>query len=184
MKKIFYGAILISFSILFRTLWHLAPNVEFVTAASLLASFYLGKRYAVLVPFISIVASDLIIGNSNIYLFTWTGFLIIGVLAIIFEKLRKIKNLAGVKKIALGLSFGLVSSLWFYLFTNFGVWFLDSWGMYPKTLTGLISCYIAGIPFLQLNLIGNMVFIPLSLFTAEKIRILNLSSKKKFFRLE
>jgi hypothetical protein len=30
--------------------------------------------------------------------------------------------------------------------------------MYPKTFAGLIACYVAGIPFYQHRVIGDMVF--------------------------
>jgi len=44
----------------------------------------------------------------------------------------------------------------FYLLTNFGVWALGD--MYPKTLAGLASCYVAAIPFFQNSLAGDLLF--------------------------
>lgn len=60
-----------------------------------------------------------------------------------------------------------MASLFFYFYTNFGVWFLDAFGMYPKTLTGLIECYVMGLPFLRLNLLGNLLFIPSTFILSE-----------------
>lgn len=50
----------------------------------------------------------------------------------------------------------VLSSLLFFIITNFGVWLMDA--IYPKTLTGLGLCYLAGIPFLVNNLMGTLVY--------------------------
>jgi Family of unknown function (DUF6580) len=50
----------------------------------------------------------------------------------------------------------LASSVLFFLLTNFGVWAFES--LYPKTLEGLISCYVAAIPFFQNTLQGDLFF--------------------------
>lgn len=164
MKKYFIAASLIILSIIFRTFWHLGPNIEFVTTASLLAGIYLGGVWALTVPLAVLFISDMILGNTNIFLFTWSAYLVIGLASMISGK--KI----GKNKLLGGTVFGVSASLWFFVWTNFGVWFLDSWGMYPKTLSGLIQAYIMGIPFLKYNLIGNIVFIPVSLVIIETVR--------------
>ena len=48
----------------------------------------------------------------------------------------------------------LLSSIVFFLFTNFGVWLIG----YPKTLEGLITCYIAAIPFFGYTLAGDLFY--------------------------
>ena len=50
----------------------------------------------------------------------------------------------------------LVSSIAFFLITNFGTWLM--WDIYPKTGAGLISCYIAGIPFFKGTIMGDLFF--------------------------
>lgn len=50
----------------------------------------------------------------------------------------------------------VASSVLFFLVTNFGSWL--SHAMYPMTAEGLIQAYIAGLPFFQNTLIGNLVF--------------------------
>jgi hypothetical protein len=50
----------------------------------------------------------------------------------------------------------LTSSVSFFLISNFGVW--AAYNMYPKTFSGLISCYVAGIPFYQHRFAGDLVF--------------------------
>lgn len=166
MKKIFFSAVLILLAILFRTLWHVAPNVEYVTAASLLAGAYLGKKYAILVPFLIMVFSDTLLGNTNIFVFTWSAYLLIGLIGQI--------GLMGKKKIILrAIGAGVLAGFFFFAWTNFGVWLMDSWGMYPRTLAGLMESYFMGLPFLKLNLLGNLFFVPVSFGAVELLARLN-----------
>ena len=44
----------------------------------------------------------------------------------------------------------------FFIVSNFGVWF--SGFMYPLTFDGLLSCYIAAIPFFRATLASNILF--------------------------
>ena len=41
----------------------------------------------------------------------------------------------------------------FFLITNFSTWFFGA--MYPHTLAGLVTCYIAALPFFGYTSIGN-----------------------------
>jgi hypothetical protein len=50
----------------------------------------------------------------------------------------------------------LVSSVLFFVVTNFGVWVFDS--LYPKTLEGLIACFVAAIPFFRNTLLGDLLY--------------------------
>lgn len=175
-RKIILAIILVLLGIAFRTIWHLGDNVEFVTAASLLAGFYLGFRYSIAVPLFIMLISDLIIGNTNIFIFTWSAYLVIGYVGY----LSHLKDFSRKAKILEAAGFGVIASLWFYLWTNFGVWFLGDEGMYPKTFTGLIESYWYGLPFLKSNLLGNLFFVPLSFFIVEKLKNLNIGLLKKF----
>jgi len=47
-------------------------------------------------------------------------------------------------------------SVLFYLTTNFAVWTIS--GMYPRTLTGLLECYLMGLPFLRNALLGDLAY--------------------------
>src|SRR3989338_2070565 len=150
--------ILIALGVLFRTVFHLGDNIEFVTTSALLSGSFLSFYWALMVPLLIMAVSDLIIGNTLIFLFTWSAYLFIGVIGFIFLRSRKSR----IKHIAKATFSGVVSSLIFYLWTNFGVWFLDSFGMYPDNLSGLFQSYIFGLPFLKMNLLGNLFFVPLS----------------------
>lgn len=161
MKKIFFAIILISLGILFRTRWHLYPNVEFVTAATLLSAAYLGKRWGILVPIIIMAISDYFIGNTNIFIFTWSAYILIGLFSFQGKPWMK----------------AITASLIFYFWTNFGVWALDSFGMYSKDLNGLLRAYYMGLPFLRFNLIGNIFFVSVSFWVVEKVKLINFAGK-------
>lgn len=175
MSRFIFVAFLIAVGIGTRTIWHPGENIEFVTTASLLSASYLGLGWALFVPMCIMVITDLILGNTNIFIFTWSGYLVIGILGY----LSNLNKLGGKTKILRASGVGVTASLWFYLWTNFGVWLLDSWGVYPKTLSGLAEAYWYGLPFLKNNLLGNLIFVPLSFFVVEKAKKINLSFLKK-----
>jgi hypothetical protein len=50
----------------------------------------------------------------------------------------------------------LSSSIIFFVITNFGVWAFGS--LYPKTIAGLATCYVAAIPFFQNTLVGDALY--------------------------
>jgi hypothetical protein len=53
------------------------------------------------------------------------------------------------------------AALLFYLVTNFGVWTRGV--LYPLTWEGLVTCYVAAIPFLRNAILGN-AFYAIALF--------------------
>jgi hypothetical protein len=155
-KNKFFLAILIIFlGVLSRILLNEVmgiPNFEMVTSFSLVSGSFLGGVFAPLIPILIIFLSDIYFGNSIIYLFTWSAFVLIGIFGVIFKRNSKYYFL----KITGG---GILSVLFFYLWTNFG-WWLTS-GMYPMNSQGLITCYLAAIPFLKNQVISVLVFAPI-----------------------
>lgn len=173
MKKLIFPLLLIA-AILERTLFDLGPNFEFVTTALILSAFYLGKKQSFLLTFLILLISDVIIGNTNIFIFTWSGFLIPVLFASdIFKKIK-------LNKILLGTGLGISSNIFFYLWTNFGVWLLDSWGMYPNTMQGLMQSYINGLPFLKYQIVSTLFILPVTfiIFEVAKKIFFFLNSKK------
>lgn len=168
MKKILiYSLFVLAF---FERVWFdLGPNIELVTLATILSAFYLNRNTTLFLTFGVVALSDLIIGNSNIFLFTWSGF-ILPIVAI--EIFRKIK----LNSILSGTLAGISYNLFFFFWTNFGVWALDSWGMYPNTVIGLVQSYINGLPFLKYQLTSTIFFVPLG-FIIYEIIFNNLHSK-------
>jgi hypothetical protein len=151
-----------------RTAFDLGPNIELVTTAMILSAYYLGSRYAMWLVLAIMVTTDLIIGNTNIFLFTWSGFLIPALFAgFAINKRNTQYAIRNTKKIFATSTFliatGITANIFFFLWTNFGVWLLGS--MYAKDLSGLFMSYINAIPFFKNQLLSTLVFIPL-LYTA------------------
>ncbi len=48
----------------------------------------------------------------------------------------------------------LLGSLQFFLLTNLGTWATED--LYPRTLGGLLTCYVAGLPFYSPTLLGDL----------------------------
>jgi len=166
---IHYSLFIILFLLAFleRTVLDLGPNYEFLTTVMILSAFYLGRKQSFWLIFLVIAITDRLIGNSKIFLFTWSGFLIP---AFVIPKLfgnwkLKIENSRW--KVVLLSGTGVLSNLFFYFYTNMGVWLLDSWGMYTKDLWGLISCYINALPFLKNQITSSLIFIPLGVVLTE-----------------
>lgn len=133
--------------------YQIAPNLELVTTVSVLAAVILGFRAAIIVPLASIILSDLIIGNSSIFIFTWSSFAIIGLGALVLRKLNQKPK----TQIFCSVGFATASSFAFFVITNFGVW-AQSW--YPATWAGLSNCFMMAIPFYRTMLIGNLILVP------------------------
>jgi len=154
-KKILFAIFVILFGVVFRLFLNKAvgiPNFEAVTAISLLSGSFLGGFFAPFVSLLIIFLSDLYFGNVSVYFFTWSAFILIGIFGIFFKRNSKYYFL----KISGG---GILSVLFFYLWTNFGWWL--TFKMYPMNFQGLISSYIAGLPFLKNQLASVLIFTPL-----------------------
>lgn len=147
-----------------RVAFDLGPNVELVTMAMILSSFYIGRKESFWLVFAIMLLTDLVIGNTNIFLFTWTGFLIPAIFSYSLITFLRLK--LRLKLIPLTLT-GISTNLFFYFWTNFGVWLLSN--MYPKTTTGLLTSYINALPFLRYQLISTLIFVPLGFVLTESI---------------
>lgn len=156
--KIIITIVLSILAILKRTVFHFAPNVELVTALGISAG-YLWKDKPIIafgIPLIIMAFTDSIIGNTSIFLFTWSAFLAMPVLGKLLAKYIERYP------IVFGLGTGLIGSIVFFLWTNFGV--VLTTNMYSKDIAGLIQSYINGLPFFRNQLLGNLVFVPIVLF--------------------
>lgn len=123
-----------------RILPHL-PNVTPITAMALFSGVYFTqKKYAFVIPLLAMFLSDLILGFSFISIFVYLAFILVSYIGISSKKMN-IKTI-------------LLSSISFFVITNFGVWLIG----YPNTLNGFIECYTLALPFFRNSLIGDFVF--------------------------
>lgn len=140
--------ILIIFTVaLFRILPH-PPNVSPIAAMALFGGAYFSdKRLAFLVPLLALLLSDWILGLHDTMLYVYGGF---ALTVVIGFWIGKQVNLGRIATATVG------ASIVFFLLTNFGAWLTS--GLYPMTVDGLMQAYVAGIPFFQNSLLGNLVF--------------------------
>jgi hypothetical protein len=153
------GIGLVVLAVVWRIVNHtevIAPNLELVTAASLVASVFMRRPLGLVVTLAILFLSDLLIGNSSIAWFTWSAFGLIGLSGLL---LRRWRHNGG--RLMLGtVGMGLASALIFFLWTNFGVWWQGSGEFYPHTWQGLMECYAMGLPFFRATLISGVVVAP------------------------
>jgi hypothetical protein len=143
-------------------------NFTPVAAIALFGGAYLNKKYAVAIPLALMIASDILIGMHNVVAFTWGAFILTALIGM------RIKGRKSTRSI---LATSLISSLLFFVVSNFGVWAM---GWYPRTLSGLLNCYWMGLPFLRNFTLATVaysaVFFGLYEFTARYIKNTKLAS--------
>jgi hypothetical protein len=132
------------------------PNITPMAAMALFGGVYFAtRRTAFLVPLAAMYLSDLALGFF-IYDFGWFH----GFMPFVYASFAVTVCLGFLIKHRLTpLRVGgaaLMSSFLFFIVTNFGVWLVGNF--YPKTVTGLVSCYVAAIPFFKNTLAGNAFY--------------------------
>lgn len=124
------------------------PNVSPIAALALFGgASFADRRVAFLVPLSALLASDLLLGLHSTMGFVYASF---AAAVCIGFWLRAHKTALTVAVAAMS------SSILFFVVTNFGTWALQD--MYPKTFSGLATCYVAAIPFFQNTLAGDLLY--------------------------
>ena len=111
MKKIIIGMDSILLAALLRLLPH-PPNMAPIAAIALIGGVYLDRRFALLIPFAALIISDIIIGFHSTIPFVYGSFLATGLIGMWLQSHKKIVFIAGGT---------LLSSIIFFIVTNFGV---------------------------------------------------------------
>ncbi len=133
----------------------LPPNFTALGAIALFAGAVLPSlSVGILVVLSSMLISDLFLGFHSTLPFVYAALAATILLG---------RYLLQSRKVSAGSFFSATCGhgLLFYLVTNFGVWF--SQALYPKTFAGLVSCYVAGLPFLG-NTLGSTALFSALLF--------------------
>lgn len=105
--------------------------------------------WAVAMTLVSLAIGDMILG-----VFPYAGILwVYGTLAAIVLVGRLLKDRTD---LARPLIAALASGALFFVVTNFGYWATGN--LYPKTAAGLVTCFVAGLPFYRSQLIGDIGF--------------------------
>ncbi len=122
-------------------------NFEPIGALALFAGAHLEKRRAFVVPFVAMLLSDAVIGFHTQVPVVYGAFAVI----VCMGALLKGRITAGAVTVS-----AFSAALLFFVLTNFGVWALDS--LYPHTMTGLIACYVAALPFFANSAAGAFFY--------------------------
>jgi len=146
MKKIIYPLLIIITASLIRLLPHL-PNFSPLAAMALFGGVYFNKKYALIIPLIVLFISDIFLGFHSTIPFVYGSFLITGFIGLWLKNHQDFKSI---------LSGTLLSSVLFFLITNFGVWLVGS--LYLKNITGLAQSYFMAIPFFRNSLLGDLFY--------------------------
>jgi len=131
-------------------------NFSPIDAIALFSGAYFSRRwFAFLVPLLSVWVSDWFInlmytGHFALFYsgFYWqygTYVLLVLLGSLLYNKVKTTRVATT----------SLSASTLFFLISNFGVW---ASGYYPQSAAGLMTCYIAGIPFFGQTLISDLVY--------------------------
>ena len=164
MKNIFAPkVILITIIILVASLSRLLPhpfNFTPLGAMALFGGAYFSNRlFAYLIPMISLLIGDVLMGIKDPlyadYLLTG-GFLTIYICFIMITGLGiLLRKNRSVFRIYL---FSVISSVLFFIVSNFFSWMGIGMDLYPLTFKGLVSCYVSAIPFFKTTLLGDLFY--------------------------
>ena len=138
-------------------IWNVAP----IGAIALFGGAKLKNNWqAVFIPLMALFLGDLFLNNvtykalnPNFTLFysgaiwIYASFALIALIGIVFLKKISAKNV---------LLASLAGSVLFFVISNFGVWIGST--MYPHNFAGLLTCYVAAVPFFVNTLAGDLLF--------------------------
>ncbi len=114
----------------------------------------MGKRFAFIIPVAAMLLSDIFLGFYSGIEWVYGSFAVIAFVGLWLGK--RIENSNGAAKAGYIAGTALVSSIIFFITTNFGVWL--SGMMYEMSFKGLVECYTMAIPFFRNSLAGDMFY--------------------------
>jgi len=146
-KSILIGIVLVLAAAFSRLIPH-PMNFAPITAIALFGGMYFDKRFAPVLPFAALIISDYFLGFYDGIVWVYGSFLVVTMLGMFASNKKSIGVVAGST---------FAGSFLFFLVTNFGVW--QSGFMYPLTMSGLIDCYIAALPFFRNAIAGDVFYV-------------------------
>ena len=124
--------------------WNFAP----IGAIALFGGARFDRRWmAIALPLITMLIGDAFIGFHSAMPVIYATYALIAVIGMFLRNRSSIAAIGGAS---------LLSSTIFYVTTNFDVWAQGT--TYAKTLTGLVTCYIAAIPFFERTIASDLLF--------------------------
>lgn len=165
--KFLYITLIILAAVSSRFIPH-PPNFTPIFAIALFGgAYYTDKRLAFVIPILAMFLSDLFIGLHSLIPFVYVSFVVIVLLGFHLQEKRSILKISAI---------ALSGSVIFFVVTNFAVWLMGSF--YPKNIEGLVTCYIAAIPFFKNSLLGDLIYTTLLFGSFELIKAYYLEPKE------
>ena len=132
------------------------PNFTPIAATALFGGAYFASRKAAfMVPLMAMYLSDLFFGFF-VYDFGWFNgqmpFVYVSFAVTVWLGML-IRHRCSPLRVGAA---ALAGSIVFFIVSNFGVWAVGTF--YPKTMSGLVTCYVAAIPFFRNTLAGDFAF--------------------------
>ena len=125
------------------------PNFTPIAGIALFGGTYIGRKHlAFIIPLAAMLLSDIFLGLHQTMLAVYISFaLIVGIGFLLRKRVSAFTILSA----------SIISSLLFFLVTNFAAW---QSGIMPYSMNfnGLIECYAAGLPFLNNGILGYLFY--------------------------
>ena len=140
-------ASLVLLNVLARLLPHPPQFTPLAATALIAGAIFSDRRWALLVPLLSMLISDSLIGTYD-----WPVMLTVyGCLCVPLLLGKHLRQRTSVWRIG---GAAVLSSLVFFVVTNFAVWACLSW--YSHTADGLATCFVNALPFFRNTLFGDV----------------------------
>jgi len=159
--ELIIALLLVLIGISFRIIPH-APNFTPIAAIALFGGVYFSKKIAFVLPLGAMLISDIFIGfyQTSVMVSVYGSFILCVILGFWLKKHKGWYAVGGS---------AVLSSVLFFLITNFAVWAFTPW--YAKTLSGIIQCYLLALPFLKNTLLGDLFYTTVFFGSYELIHI-------------
>jgi len=147
---IFRGAVVATMIVLAAALriiphpWNLTP----IGAMALFSGAMFKNRWmAFALPVASLFTGDLFVGFHQLIFVVYASFAISVAIG------RWLGDSKGAARIGGAVFLGAAQ---FFVVTNFAMWAIG--GFYPKTIEGLVNCFVAGVPFFWNTIAGDALY--------------------------
>src|SRR5882762_6121817 len=124
--------------------WNLTP----IGGIALFSGAMFRNRWiAFLLPLASLFAGDVFVGFHRLMLIVYGSTAVSIVIG---------RWVGGNKTVARIGGAVFIGALQFFVITNFAMWAIG--GFYPRTVAGLVNCFVAGVPFFWNTLAGDAMY--------------------------
>lgn len=124
--------------------WNFAP----IGAIALFGGARFERReFGILVPLMTMLIGDVFIGFHSAMPVIYATYALIAVIGMFLRERESVPAIGGC---------ALLSSTLFFITTNFDVWARGT--TYAKTASGLVTCYVAAIPYFGNTIASDLLF--------------------------